>query len=77
MRVVGPVAVPTGARVWLASGHTDMRNYAEHTIMLKLGFEVVANSMHQLRRPPISPNRYDPVAKSRRVPLALPSRNHN
>jgi hypothetical protein len=26
--------IPSGARVWLASGHTDMRNYAECTVML-------------------------------------------
>jgi hypothetical protein len=33
--------------------------------------------MHQLRRPPISPSRYDQVAKSRRVPLALLRGNNN
>ena len=27
------IPVPTGVRVWLATGHTDMRNYAEPTIM--------------------------------------------
>jgi len=34
-------------------------------------------SMHQLRRPPISPSRYDLVAKSQRVPLALLRGNNN
>ena len=28
------IPVPSGIRVWLATGHTDMRNYAECTIML-------------------------------------------
>jgi hypothetical protein len=28
------IPVPTGVRVWLATGHTDMRNYAERTVML-------------------------------------------
>jgi hypothetical protein len=28
------IAFPAGVRVWLATGHTDMRNYAECTIML-------------------------------------------
>jgi hypothetical protein len=27
------IPVPPGVRVWLATGHTDMRNYAERTIM--------------------------------------------
>jgi epoxyqueuosine reductase QueG len=27
------IAPPLGARVWLAAGITDMRNYAERTIM--------------------------------------------
>jgi hypothetical protein len=27
------IAVPGGARVWLATGHTDMRNYAERSVM--------------------------------------------
>ena len=27
------IPVPNGARVWLAAGHTDMRNYAERAIM--------------------------------------------
>jgi hypothetical protein len=27
------IPVPSGARVWLAAGHTDMRNYAERRIM--------------------------------------------
>jgi hypothetical protein len=27
------IPIPSGARVWLATGHTDMRNYAERTIM--------------------------------------------
>jgi hypothetical protein len=27
------IPVPSGVRVWLATGHTDMRNYAERTIM--------------------------------------------
>ena len=29
------IPLPSGARVWLATGHTDMRNYAECMIMLK------------------------------------------
>ena len=28
------IPVPTGVRVWIATGHTDMRRYAEHRIML-------------------------------------------
>jgi hypothetical protein len=28
------IAFPAGVRVWLAPGHTDMRNYAGCTIML-------------------------------------------
>jgi hypothetical protein len=28
------IAIPSGVQVWLATGHTDMRNYAERTIML-------------------------------------------
>jgi hypothetical protein len=31
------IPIPSGARVWLATGHTDMRNYAERTIMLSAG----------------------------------------
>ena len=27
------IAFASGVRVWLATGHTDMRNYAEHTVM--------------------------------------------
>ena len=27
------IALPSGVPVWLASGHTDMRNYAEYIIM--------------------------------------------
>jgi hypothetical protein len=27
------IPVPSGARVWLPAGHTDMRNYAERAIM--------------------------------------------
>ncbi len=27
------IPVPAGARVWLATGHTDMRNYVECRIM--------------------------------------------
>ena len=27
------IPIPSGVRVWLATGHTDMRRYAEHTIM--------------------------------------------
>lgn len=27
------IAIPTGVRVWLAAGHTDMRRYAERQIM--------------------------------------------
>ena len=27
------IAVPSGVRVWLATGHTDMRNYAAAMIM--------------------------------------------
>jgi hypothetical protein len=30
------IPAPSGARVWLAAGHTDMRNYAECMIMLSL-----------------------------------------
>jgi hypothetical protein len=28
------IPVPSGMRVWLAVGHTDMRRYAESEIML-------------------------------------------
>jgi hypothetical protein len=28
------IPVPSGARVWLAAGHTDMRNYVEFMVML-------------------------------------------
>jgi hypothetical protein len=28
------IPVPAGVRVWLATGHTDMRNYAQPTVML-------------------------------------------
>jgi len=28
------IPLPAGVQVWLATGHTDMRNYAERTIML-------------------------------------------
>ena len=31
------IAFPSGARVWLATGHTDMRNYAERRIMRSPG----------------------------------------
>ena len=31
------ITPPPGARVWLAAGFTDMRNYAERTIMLSAG----------------------------------------
>jgi hypothetical protein len=34
--------VPAGVRVWLATGHTDMRNYAERTIMPGARQEVAA-----------------------------------
>jgi hypothetical protein len=27
------IPFPAGVRVWLATGHTDMRNYAERRIM--------------------------------------------
>ena len=27
------IPIPTGVRVWLATGHTDMRCYAERRIM--------------------------------------------
>jgi hypothetical protein len=27
------IALPSGVPVWLACGHTDMRNYAEYIIM--------------------------------------------
>jgi hypothetical protein len=27
------IPLPTGVRVWLATGYTDMRNYAERAIM--------------------------------------------
>jgi hypothetical protein len=27
------IPVPAGVRVWIATGHTDMRRYAEHRIM--------------------------------------------
>jgi hypothetical protein len=27
------IPVPSGVQVWLATGHTDMRNYAERSIM--------------------------------------------
>jgi hypothetical protein len=27
------IPIPSGARVWLATGHTDMRNYVERRIM--------------------------------------------
>ena len=27
------IPVPSGVRVWLAAGHTDMRRYAEWTVM--------------------------------------------
>ena len=27
------IPFPAGVRVWLATGHTDMRNYAARTIM--------------------------------------------
>jgi hypothetical protein len=30
------IAIPGGVQVWLATGYTDMRNYAECTIMLSL-----------------------------------------
>jgi hypothetical protein len=31
------IPIPSGVQVWLATGHTDMRNYAECTIMLSPG----------------------------------------
>ncbi len=31
------IAFPSGARVWLATGHTDMRNYVERGIMRSPG----------------------------------------
>jgi hypothetical protein len=31
------IPMPTGVRVWLATGHTDMRNYAEPRIMRSPG----------------------------------------
>jgi len=27
------IPMPSGVQVWLATGHTDMRNYAERMIM--------------------------------------------
>jgi hypothetical protein len=36
------IPVPSGARVWLAAGHTDMRNYAERTIMQSARRDVAA-----------------------------------
>ena len=30
------IAFASGMRVWLATGHTDMRNYAEHRVMQSL-----------------------------------------
>ena len=27
------IPMTSGVQVWLATGHTDMRNYAEHMIM--------------------------------------------
>jgi transposase len=33
-RTAAMIPVPSGVQVWLATGHTDMRNYAERTIML-------------------------------------------
>ena len=29
------IPVPVGVKVWLATGHTDMRNYAERRIMVR------------------------------------------
>ncbi len=34
------IAIPSGVRVWLATGHTDMHRYAEHRVM---------QSAHRLR----------------------------
>ncbi len=31
------IPLPSGAKVWLATGHTDMRNYAERMIMRSSG----------------------------------------
>ena len=30
------IALPSGVPVWLACGHTDMRNYAECIVMLSM-----------------------------------------
>jgi hypothetical protein len=27
------IPIPTGCRVWIAMGHTDMRRYAERSVM--------------------------------------------
>jgi transposase len=27
------IPIPSGVRVWIATGHTDMRRYVERTIM--------------------------------------------
>jgi hypothetical protein len=36
------IPLPTGVRVWLATGYADMRNYAERTIMRSPRRQVVA-----------------------------------
>jgi hypothetical protein len=36
------IPVPAGVRVWLATGHTDMRNYAQPTVMLSPQRDVAA-----------------------------------
>jgi hypothetical protein len=34
------IAVPIGARIWIATGVTDMRNYVERRIMRSPGWRV-------------------------------------
>jgi hypothetical protein len=36
------IPFPAGVRVWLATGHTDMRNYAARTIMRSWRREVAS-----------------------------------
>jgi hypothetical protein len=36
------IPLPSGAKVWLATGHTDMRNYPERMIMRSSGRPVSA-----------------------------------
>jgi len=45
------IPVPSGVRIWIASGHADMRNYVVHRIMRSPGLRKLSSYryINQLR----------------------------